>query len=167
MNKWIGIDGGLNGAIAVIDEENNEVKVFDTPTYTEKLKNSTKNRYDLKGIYKILYTYMEESYAVFEKGQAMPGQGSVSMVSIGYCNGIFNAYLTCLQIPYEQIHPKRWQREFSIKGDTKVQSVEIAEKLFPKIEFRTERGRLLSGRSDAMLMAEYGRRKMRGQLNVK
>ena len=48
--------------------------------------------------------------------------------------------------------------------DTKKQSCERVGRLFPHIGVRTKRGKLLSGRCDALLIAEYGRRKDTGCL---
>ena len=101
---------------------------------------------------------LEECFCVIEKSQAMPGQGVCSMHTIGLNYGIIVGILACLGIEYIEISSRKWQKEFFEPGDTKVKSVNIASRLFPKCEFVTKRGRKIDGRSDAMLMAEYGRR---------
>ena len=67
-----------------------------------------------------------------------------------------------LQIPYEFVTPRKWQKVVydSAKklDDPKRQSFELASRLFPTLEFKTRRGRILDGRSDAMLIAEYARK---------
>ena len=66
--------------------------------------------------------------------------------------------LTCLEIPYDFATPRKWQKEVydSAKKmpDPKKVSFERASRLFPKLEFK-KRGKILDGRSDAMLIAYY------------
>lgn len=61
-------------------------------------------------------------------------------------------------ISQEAIHPKTWQAAFKISGNSKGQSCQIAERLYPGASFRGPRGRALDGRADAALLLEYGRR---------
>lgn len=49
------------------------------------------------------------------------------------------------------------------KWTTKRPVYELAHKLFPVIELATKRGRILDGRSDALMIAEYGRLEVKEQ----
>jgi len=160
--KFIGIDNGLKGGIAVIGADGKAIEVIDMPVLVEKIGKKMRNRYDIQSICNFLQKHSTNSYCIFEKGHAMPGQGTVSMVSIGYCNGMLDAFLTALHIPYETISSRKWQNIFSITGDTKYLSFENASKLFPEINFKGKKGGVMFGRTDAVLIAEYGRRKMLG-----
>jgi len=159
MTHIIGIDVGLHGAIASMTLSGEDVEVIDMPIYKVKRGKRKKNHYDISRIVRILIDKNPE-FAVLEKQQAMPKQGIVSMFNIGYGFGLFEGILSALAIPYEVVHPKKWQKEFGIrKGNTKVQSYEIASKLFPDVEIKGKRGGMKDGRADALLIAEFGRRK--------
>lgn len=69
--------------------------------------------------------------------------------------------LDIASIPYDQIDPQVWQREFGLgglaKADRKKRAVQIAQQLFPSIKVTTDLG-------DAILIAEYAWRKQYGEL---
>lgn len=160
MAIFLGIDCGLQGGIAVFGDT---VEIYSIPIVTEKKEKSIKRKYDIKAIKDIFLKYWstKESIHVFiEKTQAFPGQGGVSMWSIGFGDGMYQGILTALQIPYEVVHPKKWQKEFSISGKTKSLSFEVANRLYPHLKLTTERGKILDGLCDALLIAEYGKRKI-------
>lgn len=180
---YIGIDGGLDGGIAILKEE----KVFglyDIPTIEERMpptaksrkkarlkgeraKDRKRRRYNINAIVEIFKSLPAgECFAVLEYAQAMPGQGVTSQMSIGFGFGLYQGILSAHYIPFEIIHPKKWQKEFSISGDTKSKSFQVATRMFPKLELTTPRGAMLTGRSDAILIAEYARRKYKNELVV-
>ena len=67
--------------------------------------------------------------------------------------------LEILKVPYEEVRPQKWKKEFSLIGKGKDHSVSLAEKLEPNENFKTPRNRLMDGKAESFLMAEYGRRK--------
>lgn len=150
MSVSIGIDPGKTGAIAVMDDDGilcleqfNVDKYVDVLSYVGK-STSTK---DIK--------------VCLEKVGAMPGQGVVSMFNFGHNLGVIEGILSALRIPYQLVPPQTWKKEFSLTGD-KAKSIEVCKKLFPWVDLRaTERSRKPSdGLAEALLMAEYARRKM-------
>ncbi len=175
MKYFVGIDGGLKGGIAVIGKR---VRVYPMPIVTlPKGKMGKKSVYDKRELTKFFDKLIgwakqpHNIHVILEQAQSFPGQGGVSNFSTGYCFGYMEAILTALKIPYETVHPKTWQKHF-FKGKAlpkttkrsdkkkalKGLSYEVASKLFPSLEFKTPRGRLMDGLCDAVLMAEYGRR---------
>ena len=54
MTKHIGIDPGLGGALAVIDEDCNVLALHDVPTLTLKASQKTRHEYDLPGMVRLL-----------------------------------------------------------------------------------------------------------------
>ncbi len=81
---FLGIDPGLTGAVAAIDETGGVVALHDTPTLTLKASRGTKQQYDLPGMARLLQPYAGHSaHVVIEESQAMPGQGVRSMFVIG------------------------------------------------------------------------------------
>ena len=146
----IGIDNGIYGAIGII---NSSVIVYDMPIIKGKPK-----EYDLDKIYDILVPYKDCSVCFIERAFAMPKQGVVSTFRNGYNFGLMVGILSSLKIPYYIVHPLRWTKLFDLSK--KEDSVIIAKKLFPGVQFETKRGRLLHGRSDALLIAYFGKKQL-------
>lgn len=159
--RYIGIDLGLNGAIAWIDSEINEASVIDMPVY-----NGPKNKkyIDLKELHhqvQQIAVHHSPSLCAIEHQQPYPKQGVVSVFSLGQQFGFLKGILISEEQPFQVIKPKDWQKEYNIAGeDSKKASYAVASALFPKLQFKTERGRILDGRADAILIAEYCRRKI-------
>jgi hypothetical protein len=157
------------GGISVI--ENKKVTIIDIPTIVEKKNGKIRNKYDVNALADVFKGFTSgNTFAVLEAVTAMPHQGVVSMVSIGYGSGLYQGILAMQRISYEIVHPKRWQKEFHISGaagDTKGQGFSIASRLFPDMVLKTPRGRLLDGRVDSLLICEYCRRKKCGELENK
>lgn len=163
--KVIGIDPGLSGGLAVITNSG-ELEVIDMPVYMVKVDRSVKRYLDRKRILSFLRSLNKfETIAFLEKQQAYPSQGSVSNYSTGFEFGVLVTCFDALELSYELVHPKTWQKEFSIRGgtakkETKGMSTQIAEQLFPRVSFRGPNGAALDGRSDAALIAEWGKRRV-------
>ena len=148
---FIGIDPGKSGALAVIPSTVNaarpvELYEFDEAKYREVIEKYGKRR----GV----------GGCVLERVAAMPGQGVTSMFSFGLNYGYIRGLLEAFEIPYELVLPRAWKREFGVTAD-KNTSVAVAQRLFPDVSLlRTERCKKPSdGFAEALLMAEYARRK--------
>lgn len=147
---FIGIDPGKNGGIAFIDTESG---IRDTVPYSnEALINLCFFESDDKN---------EHIVCCLEKVGAMPKQGVVSMFNFGQSVGYIKGVLETLGIPYQEITPQRWKKEFGLTSD-KVASVEVCKKLFPDINLlaTTKSKKPHDGMAEALLMAEYARRKL-------
>jgi hypothetical protein len=150
MTVFLGCDPGKSGALAVIDHPGG--RVIDMP----------ENPSDL---YEHLYIVKSNSdlskdncFCILESAQVLPKQGIKGAFTYGIGYGKIKACLDILEIPYQEIHPAKWKKEFSLINKGKDASVKAAQQLFPSIEFFTPRGRMLDGRAEAILMADYGRR---------
>ena len=51
-----------------------------------------------------------ECFAVLEKSQPYPGQGGKSNFTNGRNLGLIEGALYALEIPFEEVHPSRWQK---------------------------------------------------------
>ena len=157
---YIGIDNGLDGAIAAIYHGTNAVVLEAMPT----IKAGSKRLYDVNAVVKTLTHLSLDIYcfAVLEKAQAMPKQGVSSMFSLGTGYGIMQGVLAALGISYQIAHPRRWQSALcgDLPGTTKERALAACKRLFPEIDLRaTERARKPhKGIVDALLIAEYARR---------
>jgi len=172
MSLYIGIDPGLQGAIGVVDEQGKHIWIYDTPIIEFTKGKKKKREYDIPAIRNILMNFSDigptKVTVALEKMQSLPpGIRIQATFGLGLCQGIFEGLLVGLNIPYELVIPKTWQKEFQItksKGDKKAQSLMIAERLFPSAELRGPRGGKKDGRSDALLIAEWIRRSSLGQM---
>lgn len=146
MRIYIGIDPGKSGAMAIIGAEGNvEVIPFDAVKYSLALAK-------LSG---------HSVTCCVEKVSAMPRQGVVSMFNFGHNLGVIEGLLRAYGIPYQLVPPQTWKKEFSLSSD-KAKSIEVCQKLFPDVSLlATERSRKPNdGMAEALLMAEYARRRM-------
>lgn len=161
--RFIGIDVGLDGAFAVIRD--GQAQVFDAPTTT--VKGATSRRVYLpQQMAAIVASALPtgdaraegHSFVVLERQQAMPKQGVRSMFSLGHGYGLWEGILAALELPYEIVGPQVWQKEMlgSVKGKDAARAKAL--QLFPQL---TEQLSLKKhhGRADALLMAEFARRK--------
>lgn len=96
-----------------------------------------------------------------EKVGAMPHQGVTSMFSFGKSAGFIEGVLQAYGIPYQLVPPYTWKKEFGLTSD-KQKSVDVCRRLFPDVSLLpTSRCTKPSdGIGEALLMAEYARRKL-------
>lgn len=150
---YIGIDPGKKGAIAIIDQDMKLINSYEMPLTASKEIDS-KEIFNILGSYSIIHT----TKIILEHAQSMPSQGVKSMFNYGRGYGKLQAVIECLEIPYIEIKSQKWKKEFNLIKKDKKDSVLVAHKLFPKEVFQTPRGRLLDGKAESILMAEWGRR---------
>jgi hypothetical protein len=157
--RYLGIDIGKSGAIASIDGD--DFIVFDMPTFSVKKGRKLTRQIDRSGLFKILKSQVTKDMICFvERNRPWPREGVISSFTLGEQVGLTLGYLIALGIPYQVIYPQTWYKHFSIvkEGGTKNASYDMASSLFPKAILKTERGRIIDGRCDALLIAEYARR---------
>lgn len=149
---YIGVDPGKKGGYAVISKSETGQAVFAYPWDDDffAMEMASLMQFKEHGI-----------VAAVEKVGAMPGQGVTSMFSFGQSFGFILGVLTAFGIPYQLVPPRKWKAEFGLLNTEKQDSVVVAKRLFPNVSLLpTERCRKESdGMSDALLMAEYARRK--------
>ena len=145
MKTYIGIDPGKSGALALLTEDGQcTVVPFQESAYIAILNAASG----------------PSSVCCLEKVGAMPGQGVVSMFNFGHNLGYIEGLLQAFDIPYQLVPPQTWKKEFCVTSD-KNTSIEVCRKLFPHVcLLPTSRSRKPSdGMAEAMLMAEYARRR--------
>ena len=157
FKNFIGIDNGASGAISLIREDGT-VDMIDMPVIA--------GEYDINKLIEIFDKLDKaDSFVVIERPITIPGQGAKSGLTVGIRFGTISTVIFLKGFSYEIIHPKKWQKEFCISGETKIMAFNIAKRLFPNYVndmFRINRKKnevILDGRVDALMMAEYGRRK--------
>lgn len=102
-----------------------------------------------------------ECRCCLERVGPMPKQGVTSMFKFGENFGFIQGLLTGRRISYELVTPQKWKKEFQITGD-KNSSIAVCKRLFPNVSLRrTDRCKKdHDGIAEALLMAEYARRRL-------
>lgn len=155
MSKtYIGIDNGVSGTIAIISE--NGVEFWKTPVKKEQDYTKAKkivSRVDIPTLKGILEPYADNAFLLLERPLVNPGRFAATTSALR-CHEAELAVIELLNIPYQFIDSKEWQKDLLPKGcdDTKKASLDIGNRLFPKYKNFKHPDR------DALLIAEYARR---------
>lgn len=171
IKYYVGIDIGLHGAIAIIDSNMQVRNLIDMPLLKIQKGKKIRSVYDISELKQWLSTYDERFIFYIEKSHPFPKINSQANWLLGYGFCLFDFGLLLEGYKYEVVSAKTWQKAFfqglgrSSSDTTKSLSYQVATRLFPSAELTTKRGRVLDGRSDALLIAEYGRRQHMGGAN--
>jgi crossover junction endodeoxyribonuclease RuvC len=150
--RTLGIDVGLNGAIAlVVDGE--LISVVDMPTVTLDRNGKAKRQVSVPELVQIVKDF-DPTEAYVEKVFAMAGQGVTSVFSFGRSLGVVEGVLTTLKIKTTLMTPQTWQKGLGMTGG-KDGSRARAMELFPEQTALFKRVKD-DGRSDAALIALWG-----------
>jgi crossover junction endodeoxyribonuclease RuvC len=150
--RVLGIDVGLNGAIALI-VDGQLLEVHDMPTVTLERNNKTKRMVNAQALSLIIRGAKADA-AYLERLNAMPGQGVTSMFSMGQSLGVVLGILAACEVPTTTIPPRTWQKALDVPQG-KDGSRYRAAQLFPEHADMFSRVKD-DGRSDAVLIAAYG-----------
>lgn len=152
--KYLGIDPGLTGAVAII-HENGTCSLYDPPSVLIKNGKKTRGEYDIQEMTKIIRDYSSGTHAIIENGIAMPGLSSNTVATVFHGIGIWKGIMAAYGIPFSTIAAATWKKEFSLWGKDKNASILRAKELFPDADITLKKH---DGRAEALLMAEYLRR---------
>ena len=149
-----GIDPGLNGAIAVFN--NNKIKVVsEIPVMTEGKKN--KKQLNSAHLVKLLRDNLienEETSVVVEQVNAMPGQGVTSMFNFGQTFGAIKGICASLGLPIFFVRPSKWKKHFDLINSQKDSSRTKAIEMYPSLSNELSRKKDVN-KADAILIARY------------
>ncbi|MBT7350097.1 crossover junction endodeoxyribonuclease [candidate division WWE3 bacterium] len=148
MRNIIGIDPGLSGAVARI-RENKGVDLIDIPTFYAKKKNWI-DYYKLTKVISSLLNWGNNEVWI-EDVHSMPKQGVASSFKFGRGFGILIGICAALKIDIKFVPPQTWKKKMNLIKTTKVQSVELANKLY-NLDISVAD----DGKAEALLIAHYG-----------
>ncbi len=147
--RAIGIDPGCLGGVAYIDD-NGSAMAFSMPETehdTAELVRSLKS-----GVICVAY---------IESVHSFPGQGVASSFTFGKSYGFLRGLLVGFQIPFVDVSPMKWKKALGLnfsaqdsKKDKKNGSKQLAQQWWPSLKITHKT-------SEALLIAEYGRRQNR------
>ena len=152
--KIIGIDPGLSGAIAIL--ENNKVeKIFDIPVMPEGKKNKRQlNSAQLVKLLKDNVSNKEEVAIVVEHVSDMPGQGVTSMFNFGQTFGAIKGICAALGLPIFFVRPAKWKKHFDLinssKDSSRTKAIEMYQSLSDQLSKKKD-----VNKSDAILIARF------------
>jgi len=151
MSYVIGIDPGINGAIAIF-RDGVLHSVVDMPTVEIASGKTMKRHISAVTLSDILARY-PTAHVVIEKVGAMPGQGVTSMFNFGRSAGIIEGVVAALRMPSTYVTPQQWTKAVG-RAAGKDASRMRAMELFPTRAELFKRAKD-DGRADACLIAHW------------
>ena len=129
--KIIGIDPGLSGAIAIL-EDNKVLNIFDMPVMAEGKKNKRQlNSAQLVNIIRENTVPEDEIVVIVEQVNAMPGQGVTSMFNFGQTFGAIKGVCAALNLPIFFVRPSKWKKYFELINASKDSSRTKVIEMYP------------------------------------
>lgn len=153
---YIGIDPGITGAVAWIDNRTpNNIGYEKTPFIQLKRK-----EYDERAMAEEIKSFLPSElgcFATLEKVHAMPKDGGVGAFSFGYGFGLWVGILAALDISYQFVTPQAWRKEM-LAGMPKEKGASVVKvkQLYPNLTFLKKTDH---GIADAILIAKYSMEK--------
>ena len=152
--KIIGIDPGLSGGIAVL-ENSKVINIFDMPVMSEGKKNKRQlNSAQLVSLIKESIKENEEAAVVVEQVNAMPGQGVTSMFNFGQTFGAIKGVCAALELPIFFVRPSKWKKHFEIINSSKDSSRTKVIEMYPTLSNQLAKKKDVN-KSDAILIARF------------
>jgi crossover junction endodeoxyribonuclease RuvC len=151
---YLGLDPGLDGAVAVVNARGYLVDVIDFPTVEIKVGKATKRRVAAAALVTEVELYTRfECEAIVESVASRPGQGVASVFSFGQTYGLIVGVLAGLKAPTEFVTPRVWTKEMRVtegKGGSRERCMQIwpdRAHIFARVKDHN--------RADAALLARY------------
>jgi len=152
--RIIGIDPGLSGAIAIL-EDNKIEEIFDMPVMSDGKKNKRQlNSALLVKLIKDNIKILENTIMIVEQVNAMPGQGVTSMFNFGQTFGAIKGICAALGLPIVFVRPAKWKKHFELINCSKDASRTKAIEMYPAISEQLSKKKDVN-KSDAILIARY------------
>lgn len=176
MSLYVGIDPGLDGALAVLNEKGDLISVQDTPVLTVKRSGGKKRVYlpsQMMAIVDAVQKTGRVEVVGIENLHVMPKNGAHSAFGLGRSLGLWEMAAVSRRLPIEWVDPGKWKREMLGAGSgkstasgkkgkvDKQASIVRAMQLVPdSAEFLTLKKH--DGRAEAILIAAYLLRRLSG-----
>jgi|SRR6478752_4030985 len=156
MNYYLGIDIGVTGALALLDQNGNLIAVHDMPV----LQDGPAGRRTINGILlaQLIRTLPPIKEAYIELVGPRPKEGPVGAFAFGRSRGTIEGVLAGLEIPAKNISPAAWKRVIGLppgKDEAKDKSRSEAIRRWPAQADKFKRKKD-DGRSDSALIGVAG-----------
>ena len=166
---YLGIDPGLGGGMAVLTAGGYPRLVAKIPATEQDILTILRDVATLPIVAGVADPISEigassspggHVRAILEKVASSPQMGVVSAFTFGKGYGGLRMALAACQIPFDEVAPGVWQRAMQCltKGDKNV-SKRRAQELFPSVK-------VTHAVADALLLAEFGRRRALAEFRI-
>ena len=152
--RIIGIDPGLSGGIAILDDLK-IYDIFDMPIMSEGKKN--KNQLNSAQLVNIINKHVlkkENTFVIVEQVNAMPGQGVTSMFNFGQTFGAIKGVCAALNLPIFFVRPSKWKKYFELINSSKDSSRTKVIEMYPSLSNKLSKKKDVN-KSDAILIARF------------
>jgi len=156
----IGIDPGFSGAIVAMTVHGDVLAVHNMPVTEEgKLRQP-----DGKALVEIFFNAGIERIALvaLELVHAMPKQGVSSSFRFGVNWGVVLGVLQALALPYELVTPQAWQKAMYASQPRGRSKADVKKTTRAFVDRRWPCQAANEGQADALCIAEWARRHLRG-----
>lgn len=164
MTLVVGVDPGINGAMAMYDARTCRlVKLDDMPTWSMPVGKRVRTRVDAVDLANYFETakLLGVDCVVIEAVGGRPRQSASSGFVFGYTVGLI--YMSCIacRLHIETVPPDQWKKLLSVKGKGRANEDAImarADELFPddRNMFRGPQGGRKLDRAEAAMLAYFG-----------
>ena len=112
MSAVLGIDPGLSGAMALLENPGgpHQLRIEPTPVLWLPKGTGKVRRYNIPALWGLIGLLPPITVAYLEQQGARPAQGLSSTFQTGFGAGIWHGLLTAAGIPFVVIAPQRWRR---------------------------------------------------------
>jgi hypothetical protein len=150
---YMGVDPGVSGGIAVVDEHGSCLGAL-------KMPETDRDLWDYIDEIGDRWTHPTAPVkAVLERAGATPQMGVTSAFTFGRGYGLLRMALIAAAIPFDVVTSHVWQKTMGCRsGGDKNVTKQRAQQLFPSVK-------VTHAIADALLIAEFCRRTERGSLN--
>lgn len=159
----VGVDPGLNGAMALYDKTLGVVDVQDMPTFMATVNKKKRQRVD--GVALLEYFRwakdMGAELAVIEQVGGRPKQSASGAFVFGYTVGLVMMACTATRLPVETVTPVAWKKLLRVPGGKDADDNAImqrADDMMPDFThmWRGKQGGRKLDRAEAAMLAYYG-----------
>ena len=152
--RIFGIDPGLSGAIAVLENEA-VIDIIDLPVMSEGKKNKRQlNSAQLSQYMSKNVENINKTSVVVEQVNAMPGQGVTSMFNFGQTFGAIKGISATLKLPIYFVRPSKWKKHFDLINSSKDASRTKAIEIYPSLAEKLSKKKDVN-KSDAILIGRF------------
>tara|TARA_Y100000591_G_C21633576_1_gene594118 strand:+ start:5 stop:499 length:495 start_codon:yes stop_codon:yes gene_type:complete len=152
--RIFGIDPGLSGAIAVLENEV-VLDIIDLPVMAEGKKNKRQlNSAQLSQYISKNVENIHKTSVVVEQVNAMPGQGVTSMFNFGQTFGAIKGISATLKLPIYFVRPSKWKKHFDLINSSKDASRTKAIEIYPSLAEKLSKKKDVN-KSDAILIGRF------------
>jgi len=171
----MGVDPGLNGAMATLDTDTMWLDIVDMPTWHMPVGRKFRQRVDAVALAEHFDLAKAQGcrLVLMEAVGGRPRQSAPAAFQFGYCVGLI--YMACMaaRLPIETAPPMLWKKMLNVPGKREIKRtvdstakasavyaaaiVSRADEIFPQYAsvWRGPRGGLMLDRAEAALLARY------------